>query len=79
MTSDEALTPKLVLLPGLDGTGKLFAEFLKALDLQSSVQVVPMHGVPHAQRVDVDGPHLLLKTRPQECAAAVLKFKREVG
>jgi pimeloyl-[acyl-carrier protein] methyl ester esterase len=38
-----------------------------------------MHGIPHAQRVDVDGPHLLLKTRPQECAAAVLKFKREVG
>ena len=41
MTSDEALTPKLVLLPGLDGTGKLFAEFLEALDLGSSAQVVP--------------------------------------
>jgi pimeloyl-ACP methyl ester carboxylesterase len=41
MTSDEALTPKLVLLPGLDGTGKLFAEFLEALDLQSNAHVVP--------------------------------------
>lgn len=41
MTSDEALTSKLVLLPGLDGTGKLFAEFLKALDLGSCAQVVP--------------------------------------
>jgi pimeloyl-ACP methyl ester carboxylesterase len=41
MTSDEALTPKLVLLPGLDGTGKLFAEFLKALDLGVSANVVP--------------------------------------
>jgi pimeloyl-ACP methyl ester carboxylesterase len=40
MTSDEALTPKLVLLPGLDGTGKLFAEFLKALDLSLSANVV---------------------------------------
>ena len=41
MTSDESLTPKLVLLPGLDGTGKLFAEFLKALDLGVSAHVVP--------------------------------------
>lgn len=40
MTSDETLSPKLVLLPGLDGTGKLFVEFLKALDLGSSAQVV---------------------------------------
>ena len=36
-----------------------------------------MRGIRHAQRVDVDGPHLLLKTRPQECAAAVLGFIRE--
>lgn len=36
-----------------------------------------MHGIPHAQRVDVDGPHLLLKTRPTDCAAAVLEFLRE--
>jgi pimeloyl-[acyl-carrier protein] methyl ester esterase len=236
MTSDEALTPKLILLPGLDGTGKLFADFLEALDLGSSAQVVSyppdiplgydeleplvraalptrgrfvilgesfsgplairiaahpppalvglilcvtfasnpyphlawarglaallplkslprwlraplmwgsaspskaprqseramagvdaavirrriaallsvnetaamakisvptlvlcatgdrvvskaasirlMHGIRHAQRVDIDGPHLLLKTRPQECAAVVLKFIREVG
>ena len=40
MTSDETLSPKLVLLPGLDGTGKLFVEFLKDLDLGSSAQVV---------------------------------------
>ncbi|HEY2534534.1 MAG TPA: alpha/beta fold hydrolase [Xanthobacteraceae bacterium] len=37
-----------------------------------------MRGIPHARRVDVDGPHLLLKTRPQEGAAAVLKFIREI-
>jgi pimeloyl-ACP methyl ester carboxylesterase len=36
-----------------------------------------IHGIPHAQRVDVDGPHLLLKTRATECAAAVLGFIRE--
>jgi pimeloyl-[acyl-carrier protein] methyl ester esterase len=37
-----------------------------------------MRGIPHARRVDVDGPHLLLKTRPEECAAAVVEFIREV-
>jgi pimeloyl-ACP methyl ester carboxylesterase len=37
---DAALTPTLVLLPGLDGTGKLFANFLKALDLSVKTLVV---------------------------------------
>ena len=36
-----------------------------------------MRGIRHAQRVDVDGPHLLLKSRPKDCAAVVLKFLRE--
>jgi hypothetical protein len=35
-----------------------------------------MRGIRHAQRVDVDGPHLLPKTRPHECAAAALKLIR---
>jgi hypothetical protein len=33
-------SPVLVLLPGLDGTGKLFAEFLRVLDLNISTLVV---------------------------------------
>jgi len=41
LNCDEAVTPTLVLLPGLDGTGKLFAELLKALDLGVSAHVVP--------------------------------------
>jgi pimeloyl-[acyl-carrier protein] methyl ester esterase len=36
-----------------------------------------MRGIPHARRVEIDGPHLLLQTCPQECAAAVLSFIRE--
>jgi pimeloyl-[acyl-carrier protein] methyl ester esterase len=36
-----------------------------------------MRGIRHARRVDFDGPHLLLQTCPQECAAAVLSFIRE--
>ncbi len=38
-----------------------------------------MRGIAHAQRVDIDGPHLLLQTCPQECAAAVLAFMRLHG
>jgi pimeloyl-ACP methyl ester carboxylesterase len=34
-------------------------------------------GIAHAQRVDIDGPHLLLQTCPQECATAVLSFMRQ--
>jgi pimeloyl-[acyl-carrier protein] methyl ester esterase len=36
-----------------------------------------LRGIAHAQRVDIDGPHLLLQTRPQECAAAVLSLMRQ--
>jgi pimeloyl-ACP methyl ester carboxylesterase len=32
--------------------------------------------LPHAQLVEIDAPHLLLQTRPEECAAAVLRFLR---
>src|SRR5262249_31319803 len=30
--------------------------------------------LPDAQRVEIDGPHLLLQTRPTECAAAIGRF-----
>jgi len=30
--------------------------------------------LPQAQLVEIDAPHLLLQTRPAECAAAVLRF-----
>ena len=38
-----------------------------------------MRGAPHAQRVDIDGPHLLLQTRSAECAAAIQSFMRELS
>ena len=34
--------------------------------------------LPAAQLVEIDGPHLMLQTRPAECAAAVLRFMREL-
>jgi pimeloyl-[acyl-carrier protein] methyl ester esterase len=32
--------PKLILLPGMDGTGELFAEFIRALPVESEVEVL---------------------------------------
>jgi pimeloyl-ACP methyl ester carboxylesterase len=32
--------------------------------------------LPAAELIEIDGPHLLLQTRPAECAAAVLRFVR---
>jgi pimeloyl-[acyl-carrier protein] methyl ester esterase len=34
--------------------------------------------LPHAQLVEVDGPHLLLQTRPEECGEAIMKFIRSL-
>ena len=41
MPDNASALPVLVLLPGLDGTGKLFAGLLRALELRVSAQVVP--------------------------------------
>lgn len=35
-----------------------------------------MQIAPHARLVEIDGPHLLLQTRPAECASAVMQFAR---
>lgn len=37
---------------------------------------IMMENVPTATLVEVDGPHLLLQTRPVECAVSVLNFLR---
>jgi pimeloyl-[acyl-carrier protein] methyl ester esterase len=37
-----------------------------------------MHGILHAQLVDIDGPHLLMQTRAAECAAAVHAFAAQL-
>ena len=34
---------------------------------------------PHATLVELDGPHLLLQTRPRECAQQVVLFMRRLG
>jgi pimeloyl-ACP methyl ester carboxylesterase len=42
--------------------------------VSSSATQSIMHGILHAQRVDIDGPHLLMQTRAEHCAAAVQSF-----
>lgn len=38
-----------------------------------------LEAAPHAKTVEVDGPHLLLQTRPCECASLVARFIRGLG
>jgi pimeloyl-ACP methyl ester carboxylesterase len=38
-----------------------------------------MDTAPKARLVEIDGPHLLLQTCPQECAAAVMRFVRTLA
>jgi hypothetical protein len=62
----------------LDGTGKLFANFLKALDGSLSTRVVPYPpDVPLGYDEFEPLVRAALPTRPLECAAAVLSFIRE--
>lgn len=35
--------------------------------------------VRHASKVDIEGPHLLLQARPDECARAIAGFVRASG
>jgi hypothetical protein len=90
MTEDPSL-PSLVLLPGLDGTGRLFSEFVRVMGSEIDAQIVaypkdePLgyavdyDTAPKARLVEIDGPHLLLQTCPQECAAAVMRFVRTLA
>jgi pimeloyl-ACP methyl ester carboxylesterase len=38
-----------------------------------------VQALPGATLIEIDGPHLLLQTRPAECAAAVLQFLRGIA
>lgn len=71
--ADERLSPgrspTLVLLPGMDGTGDLFAPFLAALDPDLKVQVIRYPHDPALEYIDLaefvksalpDGPFVLL-------------------
>ena len=80
---DEAvLRHRIAAVLAVDETKALARIRIPALVLQANADhVVPseasediLRTLPSAQHVEIEGPHLLLQTRPTECAAAVVAF-----
>jgi pimeloyl-[acyl-carrier protein] methyl ester esterase len=78
---------RIAALLAVDASAALGRVRLPILLLQAGHdRVVPrsatqwIMGIAHqTQLIEIDGPHLLLQTRPAECAAAVLTFVRAVS
>jgi pimeloyl-[acyl-carrier protein] methyl ester esterase len=85
--SVEVVRRRIAALLAVDESGALRRVTKPVLVLRATRdRVVPrsaaewiMRGAAHAQRVDIDGPHLLLQTRPAECATAIQSFMRALS
>jgi pimeloyl-ACP methyl ester carboxylesterase len=82
--SEAVIRHRIAALLAVDESAALSSIQLPTLVLQAARDlVIPRSATewilkcaPHALRVEIDGPHLLLQTRPAECAAAVTEFLR---
>ncbi|MGC2029754.1 MAG: alpha/beta fold hydrolase [Steroidobacteraceae bacterium] len=82
--SADVIRHRIAALLAVDASAALARVRLPILVLQAAHDlVIPrpatqsiLKTAPHAQLVEIDGPHLLLQTRPEECAAAVICFVR---
>jgi pimeloyl-ACP methyl ester carboxylesterase len=82
--SADVIRHRIAALLAVDASAALARIRLPVLVLQAGHDLVVPHSAtlwiletaPHAQLVEIDGPHLLLQTRPEECAAAVIQFVR---
>src|ERR1700722_7459066 len=82
--SADVVRHRIAALLAVDASAPLARVRLPILVLQAGHDLVVPHSAtlwiletaPHAQLVEIDGPHLLLQTRPEECAAAVIQFVR---
>jgi pimeloyl-[acyl-carrier protein] methyl ester esterase len=80
--SETVLRHRIAAVLAVDETSALARVRLPTLVLRASDDhVVPriaseqiLRTLPAAQLVEVEGPHLLLQTRPTECATAVTRF-----
>jgi pimeloyl-[acyl-carrier protein] methyl ester esterase len=80
--SPAVIRHRIAALLAVDETAALRRILLPTLVLAASRdRVIPagaarwmLRALPHARLVRIDGPHLLLQTRPAACAAAVLEF-----
>ncbi len=76
------LQHRIAAVLGVDETAALSRIRIPVLVLQASVDhVVPdmatrhlLRHLPAAVHVEIEGPHLLLQTRPGECAEAIARF-----
>jgi pimeloyl-[acyl-carrier protein] methyl ester esterase len=76
------LRHRIAALLAVDETKALARIRIPTLVLQATADhVVPrvasqdmLRTLPSARHIEIDGPHLLLQTRPAECAAAVIEF-----
>ena len=82
--SEDVIRHRIAALLAVDASAALARVRLPILVLQAGHDlVIPrsatqwiLETAPHAQLVEIDGPHLLLQTRPEECAAALIRFVR---
>jgi pimeloyl-ACP methyl ester carboxylesterase len=82
--SEVVIRHRIAALLAVDESAALARIRLPTLVLQAARDlVIPASATewilkcaPQAHLVEIDGPHLLLQTRPAECAAAVIKFLR---
>jgi sigma-B regulation protein RsbQ len=82
--SEDVIRHRIAALLAVDASAALARIRLPILVLQAGHDlVIPraatqwiLKTAPDAQLVEIDGPHLLLQTRPEECAAAVFRFVR---
>src|ERR1700722_9486775 len=82
--AEDVIRHRIAALLAVDASAELARVELPILVLQAAHDlVIPrsatqwiLETAPHAQLVEIEGPHLLLQTRPEECAAAVIRFVR---
>jgi pimeloyl-ACP methyl ester carboxylesterase len=82
--SADVIRHRIAALLAVDASAALARVRLPILVLQAGDDlVIPrsatqwiLEVAPDAQLVEIDGPHLLLQTRPEECAAALIRFVR---
>jgi pimeloyl-[acyl-carrier protein] methyl ester esterase len=84
--SEAVIRHRIAALLAVDESAALASIRLPILVLQAAQDlVIPASATewilkcaPRARLVQIDGPHLLLQTRPAECAAAAVEFLRTV-
>jgi pimeloyl-[acyl-carrier protein] methyl ester esterase len=85
--SAAVIRQRIAALLAVDETSALERVRIPTLVLRATAdRVIPkaatrriLKALPQAQFREIDAPHLLLQTRPRECAAAVLRFLQDLN